>query len=577
MARAGDRLVAVGPARAHRRVDRRRRDVEAVAGAGELRPHRGVSSSSDSKGWAVGHDGVILHTRRRRRHLAAAARRPQGQRAAGRAHGARGRGRARVRRTRSSCSTEAKRYKEQGADKPFLDVWFADANNGYVVGAYNLIFRTADGGKTWEPWFDRTDNPKFFNLYAIRPAAGGLYIAGEGGLVLKLDAGSAALQRAARCRTRAASSASPAARTSVLVFGLRGNVFRSDDGGRTWAKVDAGLPATIVGGDDARRRARLLLADAGGRIVASDDGGRTFKAAAAQATDAADRPRRRRQRPARARRAARRRRRRDRGALTRAHTATRNTIMAAASDDLDQMPVVRKLADFDRNSGNLLERLVFNNRLAMMIVCAIITVVLGYFAATKLVLNASFEKMIPQSQPYIKNYLTYQKDLRGLGNAIRVVVENTDGDIFDPQYLEVLKQINDELFLTPGVDRAWVKSLWTPGGALDRGDRGRLSRRPGDAGHLRRLAAERRAAEAEHRALGHRRQPRRQQLQVEHDLRAAARQGAGHRQAHRLSRPVEGARREDPRQVRARQDARQDGRQPRRRPRSRSTSSASPS
>ena len=53
----------------------------------------------------------------------------------------------------------------------------------------------------------------------------------------------------------------------------------------------------------------------------------------------------------------------------------------------------------------------------MVVVCAIITVALGYFAATKLVLNASFEKMIPQSQPYIKNYLTYQKDLRGLGNA----------------------------------------------------------------------------------------------------------------------------------------------------------------
>ena len=70
--------------------------------------------------------------------------------------------------------------------------------------------------------------------------------------------------------------------------------------------------------------------------------------------------------------------------------------------------------------------------------------------------------MIPQSQPYIKNYLTYQKDLRGLGNAIRVVVENTDGDIFDPRYLEALKQISDELILTPGVDRAWVKSLWTP-------------------------------------------------------------------------------------------------------------------
>ncbi len=133
------------------------------------------------------------------------------------------------------------------------------------------------------------------------------------------------------------------------------------------------------------------------------------------------------------------------------------------SDDLDQMPVVRELSEFDRNSGNLLERLIFNNRLVVLIVCAVITVVLGYFGATRLVLNASFEKMIPQSQPYIKNYLEYKNDLRGLGNALRIVVENTNGDIFDPEYLEVLKQINDELTVTPGVDRAWVKSLWMPG------------------------------------------------------------------------------------------------------------------
>ncbi len=137
--------------------------------------------------------------------------------------------------------------------------------------------------------------------------------------------------------------------------------------------------------------------------------------------------------------------------------------MAAISTELDQMPVVRQLTDFDRNSGNLLERLVFNNRVGVVIACAIVTVVLAYAAVTKLALNASFEKMIPQSQPYIKNYLAYQKELRGLGNAVRVVVENTDGDIFDPQYLEVLKQVSDQLILTPGVDRAWVKSLWTPG------------------------------------------------------------------------------------------------------------------
>jgi predicted RND superfamily exporter protein len=71
--------------------------------------------------------------------------------------------------------------------------------------------------------------------------------------------------------------------------------------------------------------------------------------------------------------------------------------------------------------------------------------------------------MIPQSQPYIQNFLENRQSLRGLGNSVRVVVENTQGDIFDPGYLEVLKQVNDQLFLTEGVDRAWMKSLWSPG------------------------------------------------------------------------------------------------------------------
>src|SRR5215468_47084 len=136
--------------------------------------------------------------------------------------------------------------------------------------------------------------------------------------------------------------------------------------------------------------------------------------------------------------------------------------MAIGTDSFDPMPVVRDLAGFDPKSGSRLERLIFNNRLVVVAVCAAITVVLAIVAATKLTLNASFERMIPQSHPYIKNYLAHQKDLRGLGNAVRVVVENPNGDIFDPAYLETLKKVSDELVLTPGVDRAWVKSLWTP-------------------------------------------------------------------------------------------------------------------
>ena len=45
---------------------------------------------------------------------------------------------------------------------------------------------------------------------------------------------------------------------------------------------------------------------------------------------------------------------------------------------------------------------------------------------------------------------------------MRVVVENTQGDIFDAKYLATLQKVNDALFFIPGTERAWLKSLWTP-------------------------------------------------------------------------------------------------------------------
>ena len=136
------------------------------------------------------------------------------------------------------------------------------------------------------------------------------------------------------------------------------------------------------------------------------------------------------------------------------HTATATANAPATDGSLD---------GFDPASGSLLERAVFNHRRAVMIVCALVTLLLAALAATKLTLSASFEKMIPRSHPYIQNYLDNRKELRGLGDGLRIVVENTDGDIFDPKYQATLRKIHDDLFLTPGVDRAWVKSLWAPG------------------------------------------------------------------------------------------------------------------
>jgi len=119
------------------------------------------------------------------------------------------------------------------------------------------------------------------------------------------------------------------------------------------------------------------------------------------------------------------------------------------------------LQDFDPKSGSSIERALFNNRLIIVLLCLIATVFLGY-KATSLSLNAAFEKMIPTKHEYIANFLENRAELAGAGNALRIAVETTSGTIFDPAYLDVVRQINDELFLYPEVDRPFMKSLWTP-------------------------------------------------------------------------------------------------------------------
>ncbi|WP_061242266.1 RND family transporter [Ectopseudomonas composti] len=118
-------------------------------------------------------------------------------------------------------------------------------------------------------------------------------------------------------------------------------------------------------------------------------------------------------------------------------------------------------ADFDPRSGSLLERLLFNHRLLVVALCAITTLLLAW-QTTKLEFNASFEKTIPTQHPYIQVFQRYQNQLTGLGNSLRIAVQNPAGDIYDPNYLDALRRLSDAVFLLPGVDRVNMKSLWTP-------------------------------------------------------------------------------------------------------------------
>jgi predicted RND superfamily exporter protein len=127
----------------------------------------------------------------------------------------------------------------------------------------------------------------------------------------------------------------------------------------------------------------------------------------------------------------------------------------------EKFEVIADPKDFDQKSGNRLERLIFNHRKVVVWLCVLITAFFA-FQLRGLVMTASYDKMLPRSSPYIKNFLENREQLRGLGDSVRVVVENPSGDIFNKDYLATLGKINDEIFLLHGVDRAWMKSIFTP-------------------------------------------------------------------------------------------------------------------
>jgi photosystem II stability/assembly factor-like uncharacterized protein len=139
-----------------------------------------------------------------------------------------------------------------------------------VVGAFNLILRTDDGGRHWTPFQDRTDNPQGLHLNAIASTGDALYIVGEQGLLLKWD----------DTRQRFVALESPYQGSffgvigkpgEVLIYGLRGHVFRSIDAGSSWAPLSTGLQVSISAATMDAKGRYLLFSQTGQMLAQADD------------------------------------------------------------------------------------------------------------------------------------------------------------------------------------------------------------------------------------------------------------------------------------------------------------------
>lgn len=282
LASAGNRVVAVG----------QRGHIVYSDDAGKNWRQAEVPVSSDlvavtfpnaTTGWAVGHDGVVLRTtdaglswttqldgrqvgeimvRYYQREAAALA--------------------ADDPKRAGLLVDEARRFEAQGAENPFLDVWFRDASDGFVVGAFGLVLHTTDGGATWEPWLHAVENPKGLHLYAVRGIGSDTYIAGEQGLLLKLERGDTRF-RALELPYKGTLFGITGNARSLIAYGLRGTVLRSTDGGRNWQQTPTGLQVGLTAGtrqDDGR----IVLVSQAGHVLTSNDDGASFKAASVERT-----------------------------------------------------------------------------------------------------------------------------------------------------------------------------------------------------------------------------------------------------------------------------------------------------
>jgi len=150
---------------------------------------------------------------------------------------------------------------------------------GLAVGSFGTARRSSDGGKSWKPatLLDGESGERHLNRIVVS-AAGSWLIAAEGGHVLRGSGNAAALSWEAVKTPYAGSLWTGAALPggALLLGGMRGNLVRSSDDGRSWQHVhvpEAGsLTGCVVLADS-----RPLLVGVDGTVLVGDAAAGSFK------------------------------------------------------------------------------------------------------------------------------------------------------------------------------------------------------------------------------------------------------------------------------------------------------------
>ena len=221
----------------------------------------------DKRGWAVGHMGVVLHTT------------DGGLSWSKQLDGIQA-GKLALEAVKDSGNKRAIKLANylvsDGADKPFFDVWMDANGHGFVIGAFNLMFRTVDGGAHWQYWSPQVDNRMGLHLYDMERVGDDFIIVGEQGLILRSQDGGEHFESLDSPYEGSWFGVIASKSGSLVAYGLRGNAYTSFDHGKSWQSCDIQMPVSFVAATQLAD-GRIVLANQAGFLFASSDQGQSFQ------------------------------------------------------------------------------------------------------------------------------------------------------------------------------------------------------------------------------------------------------------------------------------------------------------
>lgn len=238
-------------------------------------------------GWAVGHDGVILHSRDggvtwkkqldgyQTGKLMARAAQQQMEKLtiaieAAEKKGTDAEALSEARDNAEIALDEAQTEIDVGPNRPLLDVWFQNEQVGYASGAFGYLFRTVDGGNNWQDISLHVKNPERLHLYGIQGWSDGtLLVVGEFGFAQRSkDAGATWQVIDLDYDGTLFSVMSGVVDKEAFIVGLRGNVFHSRDRGQNWQRYPLPKGPSLLG--VAGTAERVLMVGVAGTIIELD-------------------------------------------------------------------------------------------------------------------------------------------------------------------------------------------------------------------------------------------------------------------------------------------------------------------